>query len=586
MELDLISLVIFLPLVGAFALVLFPGSAHGAMRTFSLVVTTVVFFLSLKLFFGFETNAEMQFVRNIPWLPSLGISYKVGIDGVSLFLVLLVTFLMPVAVLSTFEAVTERVKEFHFCMLLLETAMIGAFVSLDLFLFYIFWELMLIPMYFLIGIWGGERRIYATIKFFIFTMVGSLLMLVAILVLVFAYKGQSGELTFELSRLYGVELAAPTQWLLFLAFALSFAIKVPMFPFHTWLPDAHVEAPTAGSVILAGVLLKMGTYGFFRFAMPLFPEAALKAIPLIISLAIIGIVYGALVAMVQQDVKKLVAYSSVSHLGFVMLGLFALNTQAVEGAVYQMLNHGLSTGALFLLVGVIYERRHTRMIDSFGGLTKVMPVYAVVFMIVTLSSIGLPPLNGFVGEFLILLGAFKANALWAVLASTGVVLGAIYMLWMYQRVFFGPVRHAENEGLKDLNLREVVVFLPILVMIIAMGVYPKPFLSRMEPAVGRFIKQVTEKRMTRETGGRMERFVIIDDASVDGGASTDEADAAERAVPASGAAGENAAPASGSAAGETQGGGEAPRGDNRTGSSGGAATPARSGGTSGKGGGR
>jgi len=586
MELDLISLVIFLPLVGAFALVLFPGSAHGAMRTFSLVVTTVVFFLSLKLFFGFETNAEMQFVRNIPWLPSLGISYKVGIDGVSLFLVLLVTFLMPVAVLSTFEAVTERVKEFHFCMLLLETAMIGAFVSLDLFLFYIFWELMLIPMYFLIGIWGGERRIYATIKFFIFTMVGSLLMLVAILVLVFAYKGQSGELTFELSRLYGVELAAPTQWLLFLAFALSFAIKVPMFPFHTWLPDAHVEAPTAGSVILAGVLLKMGTYGFFRFAMPLFPEAALKAIPLIISLAIIGIVYGALVAMVQQDVKKLVAYSSVSHLGFVMLGLFALNTQAVEGAVYQMLNHGLSTGALFLLVGVIYERRHTRMIDSFGGLTKVMPVYAVVFMIVTLSSIGLPPLNGFVGEFLILLGAFKANALWAVLASTGVVLGAIYMLWMYQRVFFGPVRHAENEGLKDLNLREVVVFLPILVMIIAMGVYPKPFLSRMEPAVGRFIKQVTEKRMTRETGGRMERFVIIDDASVDGGASTDEADAAERAVPASGAAGENAAPASGSADGETQGGGEAPRGDNRTGSSGGAATPARSGGTSGKGGGR
>ena len=586
MELDLISLVIFLPLVGAFALVLFPGSAHGAMRTFSLVVTTVVFFLSLKLFFGFETNAEMQFVRNVPWLPSLGISYKVGIDGVSLFLVLLVTFLMPVAVLSTFEAVTERVKEFHFCMLLLETAMIGAFVSLDLFLFYIFWELMLIPMYFLIGIWGGERRIYATIKFFIFTMVGSLLMLVAILVLVFAYKGQTGELTFELSRLYGVELAASTQWLLFLAFALSFAIKVPMFPFHTWLPDAHVEAPTAGSVILAGVLLKMGTYGFFRFAMPLFPEAALKAIPLIITLAIIGIVYGALVAMVQQDVKKLVAYSSVSHLGFVMLGLFALNTQAVEGAVYQMLNHGLSTGALFLLVGVIYERRHTRMIDSFGGLTKVMPVYAVVFMIVTLSSIGLPPLNGFVGEFLILLGAFKANALWAVLASTGVVLGAIYMLWMYQRVFFGPVRHAENEGLKDLNLREVVVFLPILVMIIAMGVYPKPFLSRMEPAVERFIKQVTEKRMTRETGGRMERFVIIDDASVDGGASTDEADAAERAVPASGAAGENAAPASGSAAGETQGGGEAPRGDNRTGSSGGAATPARSGGTSGKGGGR
>jgi NADH-quinone oxidoreductase subunit M len=519
MELDLISLVVFLPLAGAFALILFPKAAHGAMRTFSLMLTTVVFFLSLKLFFGFESTAEMQFVRSAPWLPSLGISYKVGIDGVSLFLVLLVTFLMPISVLSTFEAVKERVKEFYFCMLLLETAMIGAFVSLDLFLFYIFWELMLIPMYFLIGMWGGERRIYATIKFFIFTMVGSLLMLVAILVLVFTYKGQTGELTFELSRLYGVQLAAGTQWLLFLAFALSFAIKVPMFPFHTWLPDAHVEAPTAGSVILAGVLLKMGTYGFLRFAMPLFPEAALKAVPLIVTLAIIGIVYGALVAMVQKDVKKLVAYSSVSHLGFVMLGLFALNTQAVEGAVYQMLNHGLSTGALFLLVGVIYERRHTRLIDSFGGLTKVMPVYAVIFMIVTLSSVGLPPLNGFVGEFLILLGAFKANALWAVLAASGVVLGAIYMLWMYQRVFFGPVRHAENEGLKDLNLREIVVFVPILVMIFWMGVYPKPFLSRMEPAVERFVAQVAEKRMSRDAGrGRMERFVILDEDGAQSGA--------------------------------------------------------------------
>jgi NADH-quinone oxidoreductase subunit M len=519
MELDLISLVVFLPLVGAFALLLFPKTAEGAMRTFSLMLTTVVFFLSLKLFFGFESTAEMQFVRSVPWFPSLGITYKVGIDGVSLFLVLLVTFLMPISVLSTFEAVKERIREFYFCLLLLETAMIGAFVSLDLFLFYIFWELMLIPMYFLIGMWGGERRIYATIKFFIFTMVGSLLMLVAILVLVFTYKGQTGELTFELSRLYGVQLAAGTQWLLFLAFALSFAIKVPMFPFHTWLPDAHVEAPTAGSVILAGVLLKMGTYGFFRFAMPLFPEAALRAVPLIVTLAIIGIVYGALVAMVQKDVKKLVAYSSVSHLGFVMLGLFALNTQAVEGAVYQMLNHGLSTGALFLLVGVIYERRHTRLIDSFGGLTKVMPVYAVIFMIVTLSSVGLPPLNGFVGEFLILLGAFKANALWAVLAASGVVLGAIYMLWMYQRVFFGPVRHVENEGLKDLNLREIVVFVPILVMIFWMGIYPKPFLSRMEPAVKRFVAQVAEKRVSQDADrGRTERFVILDEDGEESGA--------------------------------------------------------------------
>ncbi|MEJ2722693.1 MAG: NADH-quinone oxidoreductase subunit M, partial [bacterium] len=359
---DLITIVTFLPLLGAVALFVFPRSAHGLIRTFSLLLTTVVFFLSLKLLYGFEPNAEMQFVRQVPWLPSFGISYKVGIDGISLFLVLLVTFIMPISVLSTFNAIKERVKEFYFCMLLLETAMIGAFVSLDLFLFYIFWEMMLIPMYFLIGIWGGKRRIYATVKFFIFTMVGSLLMLVAILVLVYTYKQQNGVLTFELAKLYGVQLSSGTQWLLFLAFGLSFAIKVPMFPFHTWLPDAHVEAPTAGSVILAGVLLKMGGYGFIRFAMPLFPEAAIRAIPLIVTLAIIGIIYGALVAMVQKDVKKLVAYSSVSHLGFVMLGLFALNTQAVQGAIYQMLNHGLSTGALFLLVGVIYERRHTRMI--------------------------------------------------------------------------------------------------------------------------------------------------------------------------------------------------------------------------------
>ncbi len=506
---DLISVVTFLPLAGAFGLFLFPRSAHGAMRTFSLMLTTVVFFLSLKLLYGFETNAEMQFVKSAPWLPTLGISYKVGIDGMSIFLVLLVTFLMPISILSTFEAITERVKEFYFCMLLLETAMIGAFVALDLFLFYIFWEMMLIPMYFLIGMWGGERRIYATIKFFIFTMFGSLLMLAAILVLVFTYKSQSGLLTFELSRLYSVQLSAPTQWLLFLAFALSFAIKVPMFPFHTWLPDAHVEAPTAGSVILAGVLLKMGGYGFIRFAMPLFPEAAVRAIPLIVTLAIIGIIYGALVAMVQQDVKKLVAYSSVSHLGFVMLGLFALNTEAVEGAIYQMLNHGLSTGALFLLVGVIYERRHTRLIESFGGLARVMPVYAAVFMVVMLSSVGLPGLNGFVGEFLILLGAFKANALWAVLGATGVVLGAIYMLWMYQRVFFGPVKHAENEGLKDINLREIVVFVPILAMIVFMGVYPKPFLNRMEPAVKKFVAEVTERRAGLETRDAVQGMVVL-----------------------------------------------------------------------------
>jgi NADH-quinone oxidoreductase subunit M len=514
--LDLLSLITFLPLFGAIALLAFP-KRDGVIRAFVLALTAVIFFLSVKLLVGFETNAEMQFVKQAPWFPSLGISYKVGIDGLSLFLVLLVTLTMPITILSAFKAVTHRVKEFHICMLLLETAMIGAFVSLDLFLFYVFWEMMLIPMYFLIGMWGGERRIYATVKFFIYTMVGSLLMLVAILFVAYAYKQQTGVLTFELASLVNVQLTSAQQWIVFLAFALSFAIKVPMFPFHTWLPDAHVEAPTAGSVILAGVLLKMGGYGFLRFAMPMFPEAAIRAVPLIVTLALVGIVYGALVAMVQLDVKKLVAYSSVSHLGFVMLGLFVLNTQAVEGAIYQMLNHGISTGGLFLLVGVIYERRHTRMIEDFGGLTKSMPVYATAFMIVTLSSIGLPLTNGFVGEFLILLGAFAAKPLYGILAATGVVLGAIYMLWMLQRVFFGPIKHVANEALKDLTVREMAVFAPIIGLIFFMGVYPKPFLSRMEPAVNKFINEVKAKQSTLNRDQEQRGFIDLglEEGSID-----------------------------------------------------------------------
>jgi NADH-quinone oxidoreductase subunit M len=525
--LDLISLVTFLPLIGAVVLLVFPKGREGAIRTFSLVLTAVVFFLSVKLLTGFETNAEMQFVKHVAWIPSLGISYKVGIDGLSLFLVLLVTLTMPITVLSSFKAITSRVKEFHVCMLLLETAMVGAFVALDLFLFYVFWELMLIPMYFLIGMWGGEKRIYATVKFFIYTMIGSLLMLVAILFLVYANKQQTGVLTFELSQLYGVHLTSAQQWLIFLAFALSFAIKVPMFPFHTWLPDAHVEAPTAGSVILAGVLLKMGGYGFLRFAMPMFPEAAIRAVPLIVTLAIIGIIYGALVAMVQKDVKKLVAYSSVSHLGFVMLGLFVLNTAAVEGAIYQMLNHGLSTGGLFLLVGVIYERRHTRMINEFGGLAKTMPLFATSFMVITLSSIGLPLTNGFVGEFLILLGAFRANPWFGVLAATGVVLGAIYMLWMLQRVFFGPIKNAANEALKDLSVREIAVFAPIIGLIFFMGVYPKPFLSRMEPAVNKFISEVKAKQTTLDNRSQAHQWIALDDADDDDSAEEEKAQARE-----------------------------------------------------------
>jgi NADH-quinone oxidoreductase subunit M len=491
---DLITAITFLPTAGAIIVLMLPRKSHSLIRWFSLLVTIVTFAVSVKLLLDFETIAPMQMVKHVPWIPSLGISYKVGIDGISLLLVMLVTFIMPITVLSSFAAIKKRLKEFFFSLLILETAMTGAFVSLDLFLFYIFWEAMLIPMYFLIGVWGGERRIYAAVKFFIFTMVGSLMMLVGIIYVVFAYKAQTGVMTFEYSKLLGILLNPEQQWLLFLAFGLAFAIKVPMFPFHTWLPDAHVEAPTAGSVILAGVLLKMGTYGFIRFAMPMFPLAAIKAIPLISILAIIGIIYGALVAMVQTDIKKLVAYSSVSHLGFVMLGLFALNTQAVEGAIYQMLNHGISTGALFLLVGVVYERRHTRLIADYGGLTKVMPWFAVYFMIFTLSSIGLPPLNGFVGEFMILLGVFAANPLYAILAATGVVLGAIYMLWMYKRVFYGEVTHEENKSLKDLVPREIAVFAPLILMVFLMGVYSKPFISRMEPSVEKFVTEMNYYR--------------------------------------------------------------------------------------------
>ncbi|HEU4365470.1 MAG TPA: NADH-quinone oxidoreductase subunit M [Candidatus Krumholzibacteria bacterium] len=508
---DILSLVTFLPLFAAVVVALMPARAHGAVKWFSLVASIAVFAVSLKLVQGFVATPDMQFVVDAPWLPSLGISYHIAIDGISLFLVMLVTFITPVTVLSCFKSIENRVKEFFVCLLFLETAMIGAFVSLDLFLFYVFWEAMLIPMYFMIGMWGGERKVYDTIKFFIYTLVGSLLMLIAILYVVHQSRLQTGTLSFDYGVLLATSLSAEQQWILFLAFALAFAIKVPMFPFHTWLPDAHVEAPTAGSVILAGVLLKMGTYGFIRFAMPMFPEAALRAVPLIAALAIIGIIYGALVAMVQKDVKKLVAYSSVSHLGFVMLGLVALNTHAVEGAILGMINHGISTGALFLLVGVIYERRHTRLISEYGGLTRVMPVYATVFMIVTLSSIGLPPLNGFIHEFLILVGAFQANTWWGVLAATGVVLGAIYMLWMLQRVFFGDVTNEKNKGLKDLSAREIFVFLPLIVMIFWMGIYSKPFTTRMEPAVTQFVEQMTAYRsaMDARDGAVAEEALVV-----------------------------------------------------------------------------
>ncbi len=496
----ILSLIVFTPLIGVLFLMLMPADQPNALRRGAFIFSLLPFVLSLLLLPAFDTaNPGFQFTARAAWIPAFGISYSVGVDGISLFLVLLTTFLMPVVILAAWGDIHKRVKEYMVLMLLLETAMLGAFVATDLFLFYVFWEAMLVPMYFLIGVWGGERRIYAAIKMVLYTMTGSLLMLVAILVLVSMHQKQTGALTFDLNRLSDFAMPLATQRWLFAAFALAFAIKVPMFPLHTWLPDAHTEAPTGGSVILAGVLLKMGTYGFLRYAIPLFPLAAREALPIIAALAAVGIVYGALVSMVQPDLKRLVAFSSVSHLGFVMLGMAAFNVQGVQGSIYQMLNHGLSTGALFLAVGVIYERRHTRLISDFGGLWAQVPVYAAVFMVVMLSSIGLPGLNGFVGEFLILLGAFETHRTWAIVGASGVVLGAVYMLWMYQRVMFGPLENPANRQLIDLSKREIAVFVPILVLLFVMGVYPQPILSRIEPSVQAYLSQVQKKMAAAES---------------------------------------------------------------------------------------
>jgi NADH-quinone oxidoreductase subunit M len=501
-----LSLLLAIPAMGAVIVLLIPRRRTPALFSIAMIASALAFLWSFNVFNLFDgAKAEMQFIERAAWIPAFGIEYIVGIDGISLFLVLLTTLLMPLAILASWS-VKERVKEYLFFMLLLETGMLGVFVALDLFLFYVFWEVTLVPMYFLIGVWGGPRRIYAALKFVIYTMAGSLLMLVAIIYLATRHAQVTQVLTFDLLRIYALHLPFEQQTWLFLAFALSFAIKVPIFPFHTWLPDAHVEAPTAASVILAAVLLKLGTYGFLRFAIPLFPDAALAAQEIFIVLAVIGIIYGALVAMVQTDVKKLVAYSSVSHLGFVMLGLFALNIQGVQGAVFQMLNHGLSTGALFLLVGMIYDRRHTRLIDDFGGLWKQVPIFSGVLLVVTLSSIGLPGLNGFVGEFLILLGAFNATPRWTAAAATGMILSAIYMLWMYRRVIFGPLANPENQKMQDLNGREILILAPILALIVFMGVYPQPFLDRMKPSVDLtlrkiFMVQATHVDVNRAGGG-------------------------------------------------------------------------------------
>jgi NADH-quinone oxidoreductase subunit M len=493
----MLSIVVFLPLIWATLGLLIPTkteSGQSLLRGWTLSGSIVTFILSLQILFQFSpAGADFQLTESVPWLPMIGISYSLGVDGISLWLIMLTTFLMPIAILGSFKAVEERLREYYFLLLALETGMLGAFVSLDIFLFYVFWEAMLIPMYFLIGIWGGKDRIYAAMKFFLYTLVGSLLMLVAIFYLAYQAKLQTGTYSTLITDLYKLQIAGggfcSPQSLLFMAFALAFAIKVPLFPLHTWLPDAHVQAPTAGSVILAAVLLKMGGYGFMRFAFPLFPQAvAYFQIPFMI-LGAIAIVYGAWVATVQPDIKKLVAYSSVSHMGYVIIGLFSLNDIGVTGSLYQMLNHGISTGALFLLVGMIYERRHTREISAFGGITRVMPIFAVIFMIATLSSVALPGTNGFIGEFLILLGTWKANPGLAAISALGVIFGAVYMLWMFQRVMFGPIKNHENQELKDLSFREIAVMAPLVVAIFVMGIFPNLFFEKMEPSIQRFLSR-------------------------------------------------------------------------------------------------
>jgi NADH-quinone oxidoreductase subunit M len=480
----LLSLILFIPLAGAAVLLLIDKRNVGAIRWVANIVAFIGFVISVPLWFRYNPgNAEFQLIERAPWIPSIGAEYYLGVDGLSVLLILLTTMMGFIAVLSSWTAITERVKEYYIFLLVLQTGMLGAFMALDFLLFFLFWEVMLVPMYFLIGIWGSANRLYSAIKFFLYTLVGSVVMLLGILALYFAYHAQTGVYTFDITRYHQFTFDPGLQWWVFLAFFLGFAIKVPMFPFHTWLPDAHTDAPTAGSVILAAVLLKMGTYGFLRFSLPILPEASRQFVPMVVLLSIVGIVYGALVAMAQKDWKRLVAYSSVSHMAMVMLGMFALNPVGITGSIVQQLNHGISTGALFLIVGIVYERRHTREISEYGGLSKVMPVYAAVFLVMTMSSIGLPALNGFIGELLILQGVFTASRAWAAFAASGVVLGAAYMLYLYQRTMFGRVENPKNERLLDLSHREFATFAPLLVLAVWIGLYPSPFLVRLEPSV-------------------------------------------------------------------------------------------------------
>ena len=478
------------PLVAAAVVLLLPGRLA---KYVALAASLVEFALSVPLWWTFAPAGGMQFMVDRPWIAAWGIHYTVGVDGISLFLVLLTTFLMPLSILGSWSYITRREGGFYALLLVLTTGMIGVFIALDLFLFYVMWEVMLIPMYFIIGVWGGDNRLYAAIKFFIYTFLGSLLMLVAIIVLYLHAGGVTGVYSFSYAHLLAqAPLLGSTAWWLFGAFFLAFAIKVPLFPLHTWLPDAHVEAPTAGSVILAGILLKMGTYGFLRFALPFFPAVALSQNVqlVIVALSLIGIIYGGLVAMVQPDFKKLIAYSSVAHLGFVMLGIWALTLQSVQGALLVMINHGISTGALFFLVGMIYERRHSRLIEAYGGIARVVPLFAAILTIVSLSSIALPGTNGFVGEFLVLVGSFRTYPIATALATTGVIVAAAYLLTALQRVIYNPLTDHENEKLTDLTARELLVLVPLLVCILWVGIYPRPFLRRMEPSARQLIEQV------------------------------------------------------------------------------------------------
>jgi len=497
-----LSLILFTPLVGAFLLLLVPKQNDNAVRWIANIFAFAGFLISIPLWFWYNAQSgDFQFIERMQWIPSVGAEYFLGVDGFSTLLILLTTLMGFIAVLSSWNAITERVKEYYIFLLMLQTGMLGAFMSLDFLLFFLFWEVMLVPMYFLIGIWGSSNRLYSAIKFFLYTLVGSVVMLLGILALYFYNHSVTGVYTFDVTTFHKLNLPYDLQWWIFLAFFLGFAIKVPMFPFHTWLPDAHTDAPTAGSVILAAVLLKMGTYGFIRFSLPILPEATRHFVPMMVLLSIIGIVYGALCALAQKDWKRLVAYSSVSHMAVVMLGMFALNPVGITGSIIQQLNHGISTGALFLLVGVVYERRHTREISEYGGLSKVMPVYAAVFLVMTMSSIGLPTLNGFIGELMILQGVFVANKVWAAFAASGVVLGAAYMLYLYQRTMFGKVENVKNENLPDLSLREFATFAPLLALALWIGLYPSPFINRIQTSVQHVIARVSPEYANDKLAG-------------------------------------------------------------------------------------